>query len=93
MLFDKICFHIGLYEAFVIIHCHEETSIVCSKLTMYFFMTFHIVKFDFYFRYHLGSLAFGSLIIAIIQIIRVLLEYVDGKLKGSENAVAKFFLK
>ncbi|CAG2231422.1 SLC44A2_4_5 [Mytilus edulis] len=45
------------------------------------------------FRYHLGSLAFGSLIIAIIQIIRVLLEYVDGKLKGSENAVAKFFLK
>ncbi|XP_076091063.1 choline transporter-like protein 2 isoform X1 [Mytilus galloprovincialis] len=45
------------------------------------------------FRYHLGSLAFGSLIIAIIQIIRVLLEYVDGKLKGSENPVAKFFVK
>ncbi|VDI31412.1 Hypothetical predicted protein [Mytilus galloprovincialis] len=43
--------------------------------------------------YHLGSLAFGSLIIAIIQIIRVLLEYVDGKLKGSENPVAKFFVK
>ncbi|KAK3087196.1 hypothetical protein FSP39_002993 [Pinctada imbricata] len=45
------------------------------------------------FRYHLGSLAFGSLIIAIVQIIRVMLEYVDHKLKGSENAVAKFFLK
>ncbi|CAC5373360.1 SLC44A2_4_5 [Mytilus coruscus] len=45
------------------------------------------------FRYHLGSLAFGSLIIAIVQIIRVLLEYVDGKLKGSENPVAKFFVK
>lgn len=45
------------------------------------------------FRYHLGSLAFGSLIIAIIQIIRVLLEYIDGKLKGSENPVAKFFMK
>ncbi|XP_013392467.1 choline transporter-like protein 2 isoform X2 [Lingula anatina] len=44
-------------------------------------------------RYHLGSIAFGSLIIAIIQIIRVILEYVDNKLKGSENQVAKFFLK
>lgn len=45
------------------------------------------------FRYHLGSLAFGSLIIAIVQLIRVFLEYLDHKLKGSENPVAKFFLK
>lgn len=44
-------------------------------------------------RYHLGSLAFGSLIIAIVQIIRVFLEYLDSKLKGSENPAAKFFLK
>ena len=34
------------------------------------------------FRYHTGTLAFGSLILAIIQIIRVLLEYLDHKLKG-----------
>lgn len=45
------------------------------------------------YRYHLGSLAFGSLIIAIVQMIRVLLEYVDAKLKGKENPVAKFFIK
>ncbi|XP_067662583.1 choline transporter-like protein 4 isoform X1 [Haliotis asinina] len=45
------------------------------------------------FRYHLGTLAFGSLIIAIVQMIRVFLEYLDHKLKGSENPVAKFFLK
>ncbi|XP_061169654.1 choline transporter-like protein 2 isoform X3 [Saccostrea echinata] len=45
------------------------------------------------FRYHLGSLAFGSLIIAIVQMIRVALEYVDAKLKGKENPVAKFFVK
>ncbi|XP_074655894.1 choline transporter-like protein 2 isoform X3 [Tubulanus polymorphus] len=44
-------------------------------------------------RYHLGSIAFGSLIIAIIQLIRAMLEYLDHKLKGSENPVAKFFLK
>ncbi|GAB1597591.1 Hypothetical predicted protein, partial [Argonauta hians] len=45
------------------------------------------------FRYHLGSLAFGSLLIAIVQMIRVFLEYVDHKLKDTENPVAKFVLK
>lgn len=44
-------------------------------------------------RFHLGTLAFGSLIIAIIQFIRIFLEYLDHKLKGSENPVAKFFIK
>uniref|UniRef100_A0A8C2HL42 Choline transporter-like protein n=1 Tax=Cyprinus carpio TaxID=7962 RepID=A0A8C2HL42_CYPCA len=34
-------------------------------------------------RYHTGSLAFGSLILAIVQIIRVLLEYIDHKLKAN----------
>ncbi|KAH9507580.1 hypothetical protein Btru_051513 [Bulinus truncatus] len=43
-------------------------------------------------RYHLGSLAFGSLIIAIIQLIRIFLEYLDYKLKDSQNRVAKFIL-
>ena len=33
-------------------------------------------------RYHTGSLAFGSLILAIVQIIRVILEYLDQRLKG-----------
>uniref|UniRef100_A0A8C1TB51 Choline transporter-like protein n=1 Tax=Cyprinus carpio TaxID=7962 RepID=A0A8C1TB51_CYPCA len=42
-------------------------------------------------RYHTGSLAFGSLILAIVQIIRVLLEYIDHKLKA-ENKFAKFLL-
>ncbi|XP_035827083.1 choline transporter-like protein 2 [Aplysia californica] len=44
-------------------------------------------------RYHMGSLAFGSLIIAIVQMIRSFLEYINRKLKGSENSVAKFLLK
>uniref|UniRef100_A0A8C5I0Q7 Choline transporter-like protein n=1 Tax=Gouania willdenowi TaxID=441366 RepID=A0A8C5I0Q7_GOUWI len=43
-------------------------------------------------RYHAGTLAFGSLILSIIQIIRVLLEYLDHKLKGVENKFAKFFM-
>ncbi|GAA6109664.1 choline transporter-like protein 2 isoform X1, partial [Tachysurus ichikawai] len=32
-------------------------------------------------RYHTGSLAFGSLILAIVQVIRVTLEYLEQKLK------------
>ncbi|XP_073792214.1 choline transporter-like protein 2 isoform X3 [Danio rerio] len=43
-------------------------------------------------RYHTGSLAFGSLLLAIVQVIRVLLEYIDHKLKGAENKFAKFLL-
>ncbi|XP_038045562.1 choline transporter-like protein 2 [Patiria miniata] len=45
-------------------------------------------------RYHLGSIAFGSLIIAIIKIIRVLLEYAEVQLKkGKDNKVVSFILK
>ncbi|XP_053099926.1 choline transporter-like protein 5 isoform X3 [Hemicordylus capensis] len=43
-------------------------------------------------RYHTGSLAFGSLILAVVQVIRVILEYLDHKLKGSQNAFARFLL-
>ncbi|XP_071489163.1 choline transporter-like protein 2 isoform X2 [Diadema antillarum] len=44
-------------------------------------------------RFHTGSIAFGSLLIAIIQIIRVMLEYAEYQLKGKENKVAKFILR
>ncbi|XP_033927797.1 choline transporter-like protein 2 isoform X2 [Melopsittacus undulatus] len=43
-------------------------------------------------RYHTGSLAFGSLILAVVQVIRVMLEYLDHRLKAAENKVAKFLL-
>ncbi|XP_067440148.1 choline transporter-like protein 2 isoform X1 [Thunnus thynnus] len=43
-------------------------------------------------RYHTGSLAFGSLILSIVQVIRVILEYLDHKLKGAQNKFAKFLL-
>ncbi|XP_063747673.1 choline transporter-like protein 5-B isoform X4 [Eleginops maclovinus] len=43
-------------------------------------------------RYHTGSLAFGSLILAVVQMIRIVLEYVHTKLKGSQNACARFLL-
>ena len=44
-------------------------------------------------RYHLGSIAFGALIIAIIQIIRVMLEYIETKLKGYDNKFVMYLMK
>uniref|UniRef100_A0AAR2IR59 Choline transporter-like protein n=1 Tax=Pygocentrus nattereri TaxID=42514 RepID=A0AAR2IR59_PYGNA len=43
-------------------------------------------------RYHTGSLAFGSLILAFVQLIRIILEYLDHKLKGAHNVFARFLL-
>jgi len=46
------------------------------------------------FRYHIGTLAFGSLIIAIIRMIRVLIEYIEEKLKEyqQDNPLVKCML-
>lgn len=41
------------------------------------------------FRFHLGTLAFGSLIITICRIIRLILEYIDNKLKKYDNEFTK----
>ncbi|KAG9333788.1 hypothetical protein JZ751_010132, partial [Albula glossodonta] len=43
-------------------------------------------------RYHTGSLALGSLILAVVQVIRIILEYLHHKLKGAENSFAQFLL-
>ncbi|XP_076461514.1 choline transporter-like protein 2 [Babylonia areolata] len=58
--------------------------------------SFQMVIFQSFYRtvrYHLGSLAFGSLVVAIVQMIRFLLEYVDRKIRMAENKVAKFLIK
>ncbi|CAB4032448.1 Choline transporter 4, partial [Paramuricea clavata] len=46
-------------------------------------------------RYHTGSLAFGAAIIAVVQFVRAILEYVDHKLKESnqDNGFVKFVMK
>ncbi|XP_003789085.1 choline transporter-like protein 4 isoform X1 [Otolemur garnettii] len=40
-------------------------------------------------RYHTGSLAFGALILTLVQIARVILEYIDHKLRGVQNPIAR----
>ncbi|XP_077286942.1 choline transporter-like 2 isoform X2 [Arctopsyche grandis] len=44
------------------------------------------------FRYHLGTIAFGSLIITICRLIRLALEYVDYKIKKYDNFLTRAIL-
>lgn len=44
------------------------------------------------FRYHLGTAAFGSLIIAIIKTIRAVIAYMQRKAKQSGNKLAQYVL-
>ena len=45
-------------------------------------------------RYHLGSIALGSFIIAVIQFIRAVLEYVDRQMKAADpgNVVMNYLM-
>lgn len=45
-------------------------------------------------RYHLGSIAFGSFIVAVVQFVRAVMEYVDKKTKKAQaaNPIVKFFM-
>jgi hypothetical protein len=48
------------------------------------------------FRYHLGSIAFGSLILAIIQMVRIILAYMEvqaKKMAGKESKIIQYTLK
>ncbi|XP_049745088.1 choline transporter-like protein 4 [Elephas maximus indicus] len=40
-------------------------------------------------HYHTGSLAFGALILTLVQLARVVLEYIDHKLRGVQNPIAR----
>ncbi|XP_030596429.1 choline transporter-like protein 4 isoform X1 [Archocentrus centrarchus] len=43
-------------------------------------------------RYHVGSLAFGALILTVVQILRVILEYIDRKTRNAQNCVTRFII-
>ncbi|XP_043860934.1 choline transporter-like protein 4 [Dromiciops gliroides] len=43
-------------------------------------------------RYHTGSLAFGALILTLVQMVRVVLEYLDHKLRGAQNSLIRCFM-
>ncbi|XP_016349231.1 choline transporter-like protein 4 [Sinocyclocheilus anshuiensis] len=43
-------------------------------------------------RYHVGSLAFGALILTLVQIVRIFLEYLDHKFKEAQNPCTRFIM-
>ncbi|XP_041810612.1 choline transporter-like protein 4 isoform X2 [Chelmon rostratus] len=43
-------------------------------------------------RYHVGSLAFGALILTLVQLVRIILEYIDHKTRAAQNPCARFLL-
>ena len=67
---------------------------------MVLFKNFYLIKITsfykknlcFFSRYHTGSLAFGAFLIALVQLIRIFLEYMNHKLKKSESKAAKFIM-
>ncbi|XP_041658402.1 choline transporter-like protein 5-A [Cheilinus undulatus] len=43
-------------------------------------------------RYHTGSLAFGALILSVVQLVRIVLEYLEQRLRGVNNSVPRFIM-
>ncbi|XP_057714228.1 choline transporter-like protein 5-A isoform X2 [Corythoichthys intestinalis] len=43
-------------------------------------------------RFHTGSLAFGALVLSVVQLFRIVLKYLENKLKGFDNSFSRFIL-
>ena len=75
----------------VMIICHHfYTDIVRDNNNKICITLFDICSFH---RYHLGTIAFGSLILAVIKIIRYFIDYIQVRLKGTTNQFARYTLK
>lgn len=90
---------VGYFWAAFFVAAFGEMVLAATFATWYW--TFHKSKLPFFtltggayrtIRYHLGTLAFGSLIVTICRIIRCILEYIDHKLKKFDNPVTRAIL-
>ncbi|CAH8477669.1 unnamed protein product [Schistosoma haematobium] len=73
----------GTFAEYYFSSHNQKSSSKCPLITSLFRSTF----------YHTGSLAFGSFLIALLQWLRVTLEYINAKLKKANNPVTDFLLK
>lgn len=87
---------VGFFWGLFFIAAFGEMVLAATFATWYW--TFHKSNVPFFtlstgmgrtIRYHLGTIAFGSLIVAICRIIRVILEYIDQKVKKYDNPVTR----
>ncbi|XP_056393948.1 choline transporter-like protein 4 [Hyla sarda] len=105
-LFQQNLFNLQIYNVFGFLWCINFVialgQCVLAGTFASYYWAFHKPKDIPYFpvsaafmrtlRYHTGSLAFGSLILTIVQMIRIILEYLDHKLKGAQNPCTRFLL-
>lgn len=85
--FFWLVFFISAFAEMVLAGCFARWYWTLHKKDVPFFtLTGSIYRT---FRFHLGTLAFGSLIITICRIIRLILEYIDQKLKKYDNEFTK----
>ncbi|XP_071979154.1 choline transporter-like protein 4 isoform X2 [Engystomops pustulosus] len=105
-IFQQNLFNLQIYNVFGFLWCINFVialgQCVLAGTFASYYWAFHKPKDIPYFpvsgafmrtlRYHTGSLAFGSLILTIVQMIRIVLEYLDHKLKGAQNPCTRFLL-
>ena len=84
---------IWMYEVIVALHNYV---IICGVCTWYFTSTqdsagyFSLCKgLGWALRYNLGSLAFGSLIVSLVWILRVMFEWIASKVDEPGNALTR----
>ena len=88
----------GLWITQFVIAC-QHVTIAGAVSTWYFtreksFLRFPIlVGLKNLIRYHLGSVAFGSFIIALIKFIRMIMAYVEKKIKASDSCFPTISLR
>lgn len=63
-----------------------------DEVTKYFDL-YHLKFANIIFRYHLGTIAFGSIILALTKFIRAILDYFDKKFGVSNNSIIKFIMR
>lgn len=85
--FFWLLFFISAFAEMVLAGCFARWYWTMNKDDVPFFTLTGAVYRTF--RFHLGTLAFGSLIITICRIIRLILEYIDNKLKKYDNELTK----
>jgi len=77
-----------------------EQIVLAGTVASYYFTKEHTLMTWPYFqsvwrliRYHLGSAAAGSLIIALVVLVRLVLAYIQRKFSGELGPIGEFFLK
>lgn len=81
-----------------IVSCHE--FVIASCVSMWYFcrekksLSFPILKSIYrLIRFHLGSIALGSFLVALLKMVRLVLAIIERRLKNSAGSVAAFILK